>query len=404
MISPAASPPRLTTLIVLSALSVLPVNMFLPSLSNIAASFQADYGLVNLSVAGYAGVSAALQLIMGPLSDRFGRRPIALLGLAIFIAASLGCALATDIWSFLAFRLVQAAAITGYVVSLAVIRDTSGERQTASIIGYVATAWAVAPMLGPMLGGALDALFGWRASFWAFILFGLVVLAWCWVDLSETNTARSTSILKQLGTYPELFRSRRFWAYSLCMAFATGTFYVFLGGAPLAAASVFDISPTRLGVYMGSTTLGYILGSYLSGRYASRFPLTATVVAGRLVASAGVAAGIVLFAAGARSPLVFFGTYIMISAGNGATTAAASAGVLSVRPHLAGSASGLSGALTIAGAAIMSSLSGAILTPENVVYALFAIALAASLAGLCAALYVVALDRREGPAGTAPQH
>src|SRR3546814_20497214 len=99
--------------------------MFVPSLPGIAAEFQADYGLVNLSVAGYAAMTAALQLIMGPLSDRFGRRPVILATLAVFIAASLGCLLAGDIWTFLVFRLLQGAIITGYAVSLAVIRATA---------------------------------------------------------------------------------------------------------------------------------------------------------------------------------------------------------------------------------------------------------------------------------------
>ena len=105
MILTAASPPRLFTLVLLTGLSVLSLNMFLPSLSNIAEEFQADYALVNLSIAGYLGVTAAMQLVMGPLSDRLGRRPVLLAGLAIFIVSSLGCMLSTSIWTFLVFFL-----------------------------------------------------------------------------------------------------------------------------------------------------------------------------------------------------------------------------------------------------------------------------------------------------------
>ena len=151
-----ASPPRLITLVLLTGLSVLSLNMFLPSLSNIAEEFQADYSLVNLSIAGYLGVTAALQLIMGPLSDRFGRRPVLLAGLTIFILASLGCMLATNIRDFLVFRVLQGAIISGWVLSLAVIRDTATEREAASRIGYVTMAMAVAPMRGPMFGGVLS--------------------------------------------------------------------------------------------------------------------------------------------------------------------------------------------------------------------------------------------------------
>ncbi len=270
LLAAAASPPRLFTLVLLSALSVLSLNMFLPSLSNIAEAFQADYALVNLSVAGYAGMTAVLQLIMGPLSDRFGRRPVLLVGLAIFILASLGCLLATNIWVFLLFRMLQGAIICGWVLSNAVIRDLVPAQEAASLMGYLAMAWAVAPMLGPMFGGALDELFGWRASFLAFVGFGVAILGLCWVDLGETNKAPSDTFMKQFQTYPELFRSRRFWGYSLCMAFSTGAFYAFLSGIPLVAQTVFELPPARLGVYMGTITAGFFLGSFLSGRYAKQ--------------------------------------------------------------------------------------------------------------------------------------
>jgi MFS family permease len=102
----SVAPPRLFTLVLLSGLSVVSLNMFLPSLSNIAEEFQADYAFVNLSIAGYAGMTAVLQLVMGPLSDRFGRRLVVLAALVIFVLASLGCLLATDIWTFLVFRMM----------------------------------------------------------------------------------------------------------------------------------------------------------------------------------------------------------------------------------------------------------------------------------------------------------
>lgn len=395
MISAATSPPRLLTLVLLSALSVLPVNMFLPSLSNIAEEFQADYTLVNLSIAGFAGTAAVLQLVMGPLSDRFGRRPILLAGLVIFVLASLGCVLATGIWAFLFFRMLQGAVISGYVVSLAIIRDTSRAQEAASLIGYVAMAWAVAPMLGPMSGGMLDELFGWRASFWAFVVLGLAVLALCWVDLGETNKAPSDTIMKQFRSYPELFRSRRFWAYALCMAFSTGAFYAFLGGAPLAAKTVFDMSPATLGFYMGTITAGFVLGSFLSGRYASRYPLTTMMIAGRIVACTGLVVGLLLFLAGAVHVISLFGPCVFVGLGNGLTMPSSSAGALSVRPKLAGSASGLAGALTVAGGAVISSITGAILTEDNSVYALLGVMLVSSLTALFAALYVLWADRCE---------
>jgi Bcr/CflA subfamily drug resistance transporter len=369
--------------------------MFLPSLAHIAEEFQADYALVNLSIAGYAAMTAVLQLVMGPLSDRFGRRPVILAVLATFILASLGCALATDIRVFLAFRLLQAAIISGYSVSLAVIRDTASAQKAAALMGYLAMGWAVAPMLGPLFGGVLDELFGWRASFWAFVAFGGIVLALCWGDLGETNTSRGETFAAQFRSYPELVRSRRFWGYSLCMAFSVGSFYIYLGGAPLVAATLFQMSPAALGVAIGSSTAGFMLGSFLSGRFAERFALTTLMIAGRLVACAGMVAGLALLALGIVHVVTIFGACVFMGVGNGLTFPSANAGAMSVRKTLAGSASGLSGALTVGGGAAMSALAGMVLSEANAAPAMLAMMLLASLLALAAALGVLWIDRRE---------
>ena len=392
MIRAAASPPRLLTLVLLTALSVLSLNMFVPSLPNIAKDLEADYALASLSIAGYLATTAVLQLIMGPLSDRFGRRPVLLAGLMIFILASLGCALATGIWTFLVFRILQGAIISGAALSRAVIRDMVPPREAASLMGYVGMAMAVAPMLGPLLGGVLDELFGWRASFFAFLAMGIAVLGLCWVDLGETNQAPAETFMKQFRSYPELFRSRRFWGYALCMMFSTGAFYAFLAGAPLLAAASFGMSPASLGFCLGTITAGFALGSYLSGRYAQRYSLAVMMIAGRVVACAGLLAGLALFLAGFVHPVSLFGATIFVGIGNGLTMPSSNAGALSVRPHLAGSAAGLSGALTVGAGAVLTSITGAILTEENGAYALLGMMLLSTVLALLAALQVFRLD------------
>ena len=113
----ATTPPRLLTLVLFTALSVLSLNMFLPSLANMAEDFQADYALVTLSIAGYLGVTGGLSLVVGPLSDRFGRRPVMLVALVIFTLASLVCAVTTNIWVFLGFRVLQGAMVAGWALS-----------------------------------------------------------------------------------------------------------------------------------------------------------------------------------------------------------------------------------------------------------------------------------------------
>jgi Bcr/CflA subfamily drug resistance transporter len=392
MIRAATSAPRLLTLVLLTALSVLSLNMFLPSLPNIARDLDADYSLVSLSIAGYLAATAILQLVMGPLSDRFGRRPVLLAGLMIFILASLVCALTTDIWIFLAFRVLQGAIISGAALSRAVIRDMVPAREAASLMGYVGMAMAVAPMLGPLLGGVLDEWFGWRASFFAFFAMGLAVLALCWVDLGETNKTPSETLMEQFRSYPELLRAPRFWGYALCMAFSTGAFYCFIAGAPLLAATLFGMSPASLGFCLGTITAGFALGSYLSGRLARRYSLVVLMIAGRVVACAGLLAGLGLFLAGVVHAASLFGATVFVGIGNGLTIPSSNAGALSVRPQLAGSAAGLSGALTVAGGAVLTSVTGTILTEENGAYTLLGMMLLSSAIALLAALYVFRLD------------
>ncbi len=267
MFPAASAPPMLFTLVLLNGLSAASLNMFLPSLSNIAADFQAGYGLLaSASIAGYAGMTTVLQLLIGPLSDRVGRRPVILVSFAIFVLASLGCLLARDVWTFLLFRTMQAAIVSGFVLSRVIIRDTEAAQKAASLMGYLSVAWAIAPMLAPMLGGAFDQLFGWRANFWAFLGFGVGMLALCWIDLGETNKNPSDTFTKQFKAFPSLFRSRRFWGYSLCMAFSMGALYAFLAAAPLVATTVFQMSPA---------TLGFLYGKHRRGLHSRQFCLGA---------------------------------------------------------------------------------------------------------------------------------
>ena len=387
----SSASPRLSTLVFLSALANLPINFFLPSLPQIAAEFGVDYGLIGLSLAAYAIVSACLQLVLGPLSDRFGRRPVILGALVIFVAATVGCAVAPDVWTFLACRMVQAVIAPTYAVSLAVIRDTTNREQAAGRFGYLAMAWAIAPMLGPTAGGMLDQLFGWRASFYVLAFLGTAVLALCWTDLRETNTSRSMTMLEQYKAYPELLGSKRFLSYCLCMAFSVGAFYAFLAGAPL-AASVFDLSPAILGLCMGSITGGFMLGSFLAGRLSGNLPEATLLIGGRLVACGGLLFGIVLFFAGVDHVAALFGPCLFVGLSNGLTQPSANAAAMSVRARLTGSAAGLAGAITVAGASIVAMIAGAVLTEENARYGLLVVMLASAIAALGAALFARHLE------------
>ncbi|SPJ29685.1 multidrug effflux MFS transporter [Falsiruegeria mediterranea] len=392
---PAQTPPHIVTLVFASALAVVSLNMFLPSLTQMAVDFEADYAVINLSIAGYLIVSGMLQLIMGPLSDLYGRRPLMLISMAIFALASVGCVLAENVWVFLGWRMLQGAVIAGQVISRAVIRDMHPPNEAASKLGYVTMTMALAPMLGPMLGGALDMAFGWRSGFVLYAVMGFGMLALLWGDLGETNTEPSDTLGAQFRQYPHLFASRRFWGYALCAAFSIGGFYAFITGAPLVAATWFDLSPAMLGLGIGIITGGFMAGNFVTGRLAARTQLTTMILIGRIVATVGPLIGLLLFATGAGSVWVFFGSAIFVGFGNGLTVANATVGLMSVRPKLAGSASGLSGAMTVALGAALTMATGGLVTEANAPYLVLSMMMVASGLGLVSVLYVRWVDRVE---------
>lgn len=230
MMPKPVTPPHLLTLILLAGFSPLSLNLFAPSLANIAEDLATDYATVSLAISGYLIITAVTQLVVGPLSDRIGRRPVLLVAFFIFTIASVMCALAQDVWTFLIFRMLQGGVTAGITLSMAIIRDTTSERKAASLIGYVSMSMAIAPMLGPMLGGFLDTAFGWRANFYFYAMSGIAILALCWFDLGETNPKSPTAPKQLRESVFTLLRQPIFWACSLCGAFSTGGFYIFVTG------------------------------------------------------------------------------------------------------------------------------------------------------------------------------
>ncbi|MEC9347959.1 MAG: Bcr/CflA family efflux MFS transporter [Pseudomonadota bacterium] len=380
--------PHLITLIFLCGLSIVSLNLFLPSLPAIAEAFQADYALVSLSIAGYVAVTAVLQVIVGPLSDLYGRRPVILWGVALFCVASAGCLLSTDVETFLVFRMLQSGIIAGIAVSRAVVMDIAGPERAAAMMGTIASAWAIAPMLGPMIGGTLDHFFGWQSNFWAFLGLGLALLAICWVDLHETNHNRAETFSRQMRNYPKLLGARAFWGYSLSTSFAAGSFYCYIGGAPLVAAEVFGIGSAELGFAIGAITGGFMTGSFIAGRLSGRFGLITMMLAGRCVALFGLLAGLLFLAAGVVHPVSLFGCSILVGIGNGISAPGSSAGAMAVRRDLAGSASGLSGAMVNAVGAALAAMTAAVLTPENAAWGLLGMMLLSTVLSALAILLV----------------
>lgn len=390
------TPPHIMTLVLLSGVTALAMNIFLPSLPNMTAWFETDYRLMQLSVSLYLLVNAILQIFIGPISDRFGRRPVILGALAIFLLATVGTLLAPTVEVFLAFRMLQAVVVAGIVLSRAAVRDMVDESQAASMIGYVTMGMALVPMIGPMIGGVLDEVFGWQASFLFLLACGVAIFWLVWADLGETAAARPTSLRAQFAEYPELLTSRRFWGYCAAAAFASGAFFAFLGGAPFVGAQVYGLSPARLGIYFAAPAVGYAVGNFLSGRFSVRVGINRMVLWGCFISAGGMIVLAILHTGGLDGPEVFFGFFILVGLGNGMTLPNATAGMLSVRPRLAGTASGLGGSITIGGGAALSALAGALLVPGAGAMPLITIMLATSLAAVGAILYVMARERQIG--------
>ncbi len=396
------TPPHIGSLILMTGIAAMSVNIFLPSLANMAVFFDTDYAVVQLAVALYLIVNAGLQLALGPLSDRFGRRPLMIGAFVVFVLATVGCALSSRVEVFLAFRTVQSVAFAAVVLSRAVVRDMVPRNEAASMIGYVTMGMAVVPMVSPALGGFLDEAFGWQASFWLLSVLGCFAVWLAWADLGETHHHRSASFAAQVASHPELFRSPRFWGYALTGALAGGTYFSFLGGAPYVGSEVFGLTPVVLGVVFGSASFGYITGNFLSGRFSTRLGIAPMLMAGTVLMTAALGLSLVLLLTGLGGVWSFFGLMILVSAGNGMIIPNATSGFLSVRPHLAGTASGVGGAMMVGGGAAMVAWAGQFLDPVHGAEKLVALQFAAAAGSLATAQYTIRRERRLGAAASGP--
>lgn len=392
---PADKLPRakFMTLVSLTGLSVLSLNMFLPSLPSIAKDFRVDYALANFSVAGYAITSAILHFVFGFLSDRFGRRLITITAISIFTLASIGCFFAPNIWIFLFFRTVQAVIAACYTMSLGFIRDELGAEKSASTIASMATIWAFAPMVWPFLGGAIDEFAGWRMSFVVFALGGAALFVVSFFTLTEVPRGAPTPIAQQLRAFRTLLASKLYWSYATCLMFSVGGFYVFLSGTPLLGGSQFGFSTSQIGIAMGSVTAGFIAGSFSNRFLSQRLENMTMILLGRTVTFTGLSLGLIAVLLGYVSPIGYFVACACIGIGNGLSIPASNVGLMSISKDLAGSAAGLSAAMTVFfGGAAVAAL-GLYINAQNVAHALLITLTLLATASLCAALIAARLER-----------
>lgn len=389
-----STPPHITTLVLIAALSSMTLTIFLASLPEMAQYFDVPYALIQLSITAYLGLTAITQIILGPISDRYGRRPVILISILLFIAASFGAVWSTSFEVFMSFRILQSVIVSGLVLSRTIVRDMVARENAASMIGYVTMGMALAPMLAPPLGGFLAEHFGWQSNFYFLILFGSFVFVVCWFDIGETNRTQMASFAKQIRAYPELLKSRRFWGYALTAGLTAGTFFAYLGGAPFVGSQIYGLSTAEIGSFLMLTPIGYMLGNGISGRFTNILGIYRMIVMGIMTTLLGMTASLMCVLAGWDHPLAFFMFTITIGLGNGLVLPSANAGMLDVRPDLAGSASGLGGALMTVGGAAFSALVGALLTVNSGPLPLVLCIILASVSGLCAALYTIRIEKQ----------
>ena len=390
------TPPHLLTLVLAAALGPLAMNVFLPSLPGITDYFQTNTSTAQLSVSLYLATVAVMQLVFGPMSDKFGRRPVILVAFILMIMGTLICIFATSIEWFLLGRMVQACAAAGLVLSRAIARDLSSGASAASMIAYITMGMSLAPMIGPVIGGFLDELYGWQSSFLLTLAFGILATAMVYFDLGETNQHKQGSFIEQFASYPELLQSRRFWGYSFTSMLASGAFFAFLGGGSLVANRVYGLSPAQYGFYFMFISMGYLIGNFISGRLSTKVGINRMMLGGNIVAAVGLSAAILIIFSGVDHPFAFFGFIFFVGLGNGMTLPNAMAGVVNVRPNLAGSASGLAGSMQLGGGALLSVLAAYAINTESDAIGLTAMMLGSVVCAGVATLYVMSVEMSLG--------
>jgi MFS transporter, DHA1 family, multidrug resistance protein len=358
----------LLLLIAITAVGPLSLNIPMPALPGLVTSFKTDIETVQLMLSLYLVVMALAQLMHGALSDRFGRRPVLIAGLALTVLASLAAAAATTIGALIAARSLQAVgAATGIVVGRAIVRDLYQRDQAASMIGWVTMAIMVVPLVVPWFGGVLDTTFGWPAIFLFIALVSAAILAWVFLALSETLRAPAleSSPVRYLEELRALAASREFIGYVLCSATGSALFFATLGGAPHVVVTQMARSPVELGLWLATGAIGYMGGNYVSARWSPRFGIDRMIIRGAwLVLTGALGTALMVWAVPHWGPAIIFVPQLLTAFGNGLVMPNAIAGAISVRPQAAGTASGITGFSQMAIGGAAAQFVGYILAPS----------------------------------------
>ncbi|WP_341705068.1 Bcr/CflA family multidrug efflux MFS transporter [Ferrovibrio sp.] len=383
---------RLTLVLgALSAFTPLAVDMYLPGLPTLERAFGTDAGRVQMTLSVFFVGLALGQLLLGPVSDRFGRRRPLLAGNLLFIAASAGCALAADIDSLIAWRFLEAVgACAGLVIGRAMVRDLFEPRDMAKVFALLMLVIGVAPILAPLLGGYLLVWFDWHAIFWFMAAFGVVAMAAGAILLPETHdpaTAQSLHLGRVLAGYGSLLVNRRFMGYTLASSLGMAGMFAYIAGSPFVFIDLYGVPADAFGWIFGANAIGIIGMAQVNRLLLRRFTLDEVLIAAvALVALAGL----VLLATAASGVGGMIGIWLPLFfyiASLGAVLPNAGASAMAGEGARAGMAAALMGTLQFAAGAVSSGLLG--LLQDGTALPLAGIIAACGLSGLAARLILV---------------
>ena len=340
------SQPGMTVLLgALVAVAPLAMDIYLASMPSMARFLSASDEKVQLTLSLYMYAWGATQIVIGPLTDRFGRRPALIVGLSIFVAASVVCAAARNVETLIAARVVQAAAMaTVAVVPRAIVRDLHAGERAATMLSLMGMVLGIAPIVAPIIGSHLHVWFGWQANFVFVAAYGALALAcvvWALPETIRSRNAQATQLGVMLANYAKLLRSRVYLGYLLIAAFATSALFAFLAGSSFVFVSVIGTGEEGFGLLFGVVMLGNLVGSAIGSRLVARLGIDRMlqystwlmVVAG--AALAGLAWARVGHPLAIVAPMFLFMIAFMT------TMPQATAGALTPFPEIAGSASSL---------------------------------------------------------------
>src|SRR6201991_2764390 len=313
----AATRTMLLLLVAMTGVAPISLYMLVPALPVLATIFHSDISIAQMTVSLYMVGIACSQLVMGPLSDKFGRRPVLIAGLALMVAASIGCSLAQTLPQLIAARFLQAlGGASGMVVSRAIIRDLYSRDRISSMISLVIGVMMTAQMLSALVGGLLETAFGWRAIFYFITAASLSIAVLIAIALPETRRDRGASSSFR-GDVRKLVRDRAFIGYVLCQVLASQIIFTFAGGGPYIVVTQMGRTTAEYGAWFATTGFAYLLGNLFCVRFAPRHQLERLIWFGLALQLAGALLNLIWSFAGInQAPSWLFGTQMIVMVGN----------------------------------------------------------------------------------------